>query len=90
MEQGTEDEEKEVSHEAQLAQNTITHNSLIGIPQDHDNPYRLQEDFYFSHSAVVLYIEQAATYSYVEKFDHLGLRSGPSLVICSTFSPRFT
>ena len=32
-----------------LAQNTVTHNSLIGTPQDYDNLYHLQEDYYSSH-----------------------------------------
>ena len=44
-----EKEGKEVGCEAQLAQNTVTHNSLIRIPQDNDNLYHLQQDHYSSN-----------------------------------------
>ena len=40
---------KEVGCEAQLPQNTVTHDSLIETPQYYGNTYHLQEDYYSSH-----------------------------------------
>ena len=34
-----------MGREVQLPQNIVTQNSLIGTPQDYDNPYHLQEEY---------------------------------------------
>ena len=35
-----------MSRNAQLVQNIVTRNSLIGTPKDYDHPYHLQEDYH--------------------------------------------